>query len=54
MLTTFTVVDKDTKEKINYEDYKRLSNDEKAKYNVYPKLNVYQVFNVDQTNLKEA
>ena len=54
MLTTFTVVDKDTKEKINYEDYKRLSNDEKAQYNVYPKLNVYQVFNVDQTNLKEA
>ena len=54
MLTTFTVVDKDTKEKIKYEDYKNLSNEEKQLYNVYPKLNVFRVFNVAQTNLKEA
>ena len=54
MLTTFTVVDKDTKEKIKYEDYKNLSNEEKQQYNVYPKLNVFRVFNVAQTNLKEA
>lgn len=53
-ITTFTCVDKETKEKIKYDDYKRLSEEEKAKYNVYPKLSVYNVFNVDQTNLKEA
>ena len=53
-ITTFTCVEKETKEKIKYDDYKRLSEEEKAKYNVYPKLSVYNVFNVDQTNLKEA
>lgn len=53
-LTTFTVVDKETKEKIKYDDYRKLSEDEQKKYSVYPKLNVFNVFNVDQTNLKEA
>lgn len=53
-LTTFTVVDKDTKEKIKYDDYKKLSSEEQAKYAVYPKQHVYNVFNVDQTNIKEA
>lgn len=53
-ITTFTVVDKETKEKIKYDDYKRLSNEEKNNYSVYPKMQVYSVFNVDQTNLKEA
>lgn len=53
-LTTFTVVDKDTKEKIPYDDYKRLSEDDKQRYNVYPKMNVYNVFSVEQTNLREA
>ena len=53
-LTTFTVVDKDTKEKIKYDDYKKLSSEEQAKYTVYPKQHVYNVFNVDQTNIKEA
>lgn len=53
-LTTFTVVNPDTHEKIKYDDYKNLSNEEKEKYNVYPKLNVYNVFNVDQTNLQTA
>jgi len=54
MLTTFTVVDKETKERIKWEDYKRLSREEQEKYNVYPKLQVFRVFNVSQTNLKEA
>ena len=55
MLTTFTVVDKETKEKIRYDDYKQLSEDERERYNVYPKLSVFNVFNVAaQTNLKEA
>ena len=53
-ITTFTVVDKETKEKIKYDDYKQLSEDEKQKFAVYPKLNVFNVFNVDQSNMKEA
>ena len=54
-ITTFTVVDKETKEKIKYDDYKQMTEEERAKYNVYPKLQTYNVFNVEaQTNLKEA
>ncbi len=53
-LTSFTVVNRETREKIKYEDYKKLSEEEKKEYNVYPKLNVYNVLNVDQTNLKET
>lgn len=53
-ITTFTVVDKETKEKIKYDDFKQLSEEEKKGYNVYPKLQVYNVFNVAQTNLQEA
>ena len=54
MLTTFTCVNQETKERIKWEDYKLLSQEQREKYNVYPKLNVYQVFNVAQTNLKAA
>lgn len=32
----------------------KLSDEEKKEYNVYPKLNVYNVFNVAQTNLEQA
>lgn len=53
-ITVFSVVDKETKEKIKYDDYKRMNDEEREKYNVYPKLQVYNVFNVAQTNLKEA
>lgn len=53
-LTCFTVVDKDTKNKIKYEDYKQMSESEKEHYNVYPSTVVYNVFNIDQTNLQEA
>ena len=53
-ITTFSVVHAETKERIKYDDYKQLSEEERAKYNVYPKLQVYSVFNVQQTNLKEA
>ncbi len=53
-ITTFTVVDKETKEKIKMEDYRKLSSEEQKKYSVYPKLNVHNVFNVAQTNLREA
>ena len=53
-LTSFTVVNRETKEKIKYEDYKRLSEEEKKQYNVYPKLNVYNVFNVDRASVMVA
>lgn len=53
-LTTYTVVHKETKEKVKWETYKLLSEEEKAKYDVYPRRSVYKVFNIDQTNMKEA
>ena len=53
-LTTFTCVNRDTKEKIPWEDYKKLSDDYKKQYNVYPRQHVFRVFNIDQTNLKEV
>jgi len=54
LLTTFTCIHKETKEKIKYDDYKKLSDKEKEQYNVYPRMQVFRVFNVAQTNLKEA
>lgn len=54
MLTTFTCIHKETKEKIRFDDYKRMSDEEKERYNVYPKMQVFRVFNVEQTNLREA
>ncbi len=54
VLTAFTVINKETKERISYEDYRALDLDEKEKYKVYPKLLAYHVFNVSQSNLKEA
>lgn len=53
-ITTFTVVDKESKEKIKYEDYRRLSDEEKERYAVYPKLNVYNVFNVSRASVMVA
>ncbi|MGR5577153.1 zincin-like metallopeptidase domain-containing protein [Bacteroides thetaiotaomicron] len=53
-ITTFTCIDKDSHEKIKYDDYKQMSNEEKKNIAVYPKLQIYNVFNVGQTNLKEA
>ncbi len=54
-LTTFTVVNPQTKERIPYDDYRNLSKEEQAKYKVYPKLQVFNVFNVaGQTNIAET
>ena len=53
-LTTFTVVDKDTHAKIPWEDYKKLSKEEQKQYNVFPKNQVFNVFNVAQTNLQQV
>ena len=47
-------VNNDTKEKIKYEEYKKLSADEQSKYTVFPKMQVFNVFNIAQTNLQEA
>lgn len=46
-LTTFTVVNPETHEKIKYDDYKHLPEDEKSKYKVFPKLNVFNGFTMD-------
>lgn len=53
-ITTFTCIDKDSHERIKYDDYKQMSNEEKKNIAVYPKLQIYNVFNLEQTNLKEA
>ena len=53
-LTVFKVINPETKEKINYDDWKNLTQEERQKYNVYPKQQVYTVFNVGQTNIEQA
>jgi len=35
-------------------EYKKLSADEQAGYTVFPKMQVFNVFNIAQTNLQEA
>ena len=40
--------------KIKYDDYRLMAEERRKEYNVYPKLQVYNVFNVAQTNLQEA
>ena len=54
MLTTFTCIHKETKEKIKYYEYKKLSEKEQEQYNVFPRMQVFRVFNVAQTNLRET
>lgn len=53
-LTIFSVVNISTKERIKYDDWKMLSDQERANYNVYPKQQIYSVFNLDQTNIQDA
>lgn len=52
--TSFTVVNKETKEKIKIDDWKKLSKEEQQNYRIYPKQTVWPVFCVEQTNLREA
>ena len=54
MLTTFTCIHKETKEKIKYDEHKKLSEKEQEQYNVFPRMQVFRVFNVAQTNLRET
>ena len=51
--TVLKVVAEDGKE-IPFDQYKYLSDDGKKKYKVYPVTEVYDVFNIAQTNIAEA
>lgn len=53
-MTIFNVKDRKTGERISYDEYNGMSDDEKNGYNVYPNLKVFYVFNIDQTNLSET
>jgi len=53
-MNSVSVVHKETKQKISLDEYKKLSKDEQEQYRVYNNLKVYNVFNLDQTNLKES
>ena len=53
-LTQLNIVHRETKEKIKWADYQRLSSEEQQEYNLYHNRYVHFVFNVDQTNLQEA
>lgn len=48
-LTTFTCVHKETKEKIRYEEFRQMSEEQRKDYNVYPRLSIYNVFNIKHT-----
>lgn len=52
-LTTFTVIHSENKQKISYDDYKKLSDKEKSEYTVYPKLQVFNVFNIVHCRIYE-
>lgn len=52
-ITTFTCIDKDSHEKIKYDDYKQMSNEEKKNIAVYPKLQIYNVFNIVHCRIYE-
>lgn len=54
MLTTFTCIHKETKEKIKYDDYKKLSEKEQEQYNVFPRMQVFRVFNVARASVMVA
>ena len=49
----FSIQDKDGK-RIDRNEYRRLSEEDRAKYTVIPFLKAYNVFNVDQTDLEEV
>lgn len=51
-LTCFTCINRETKEKIRHDDFVKLPTEQKEKFDIYPKLVVYYVFNIAQTNIK--
>lgn len=54
ILVIFICVNKDTKQKIMWEEYKNLSDAEKENYDLFPRTRVFRVFNVEQTNIKDS
>ena len=53
-LSDYTIRHKDTKEKISYATFRQLSLGEKQEYFFRHYGKVYSVFNIEQTNIKEA
>lgn len=53
-VTTYSVINKETHEKITWESYKALSAEVKDNYFVYPRTLVFRVFNIAQTNMQET
>lgn len=53
-VTTFRYVNMKTNEKISYNDYQQMDTSARKDVYSYPRLQVYSVFNVSQTNMKEA
>lgn len=53
-LSNVSVVHVESGQKIKWSDYYNLSDDEKKDYHLYHHRIVYNVFNVDQTNMKEV
>lgn len=53
-LSAYTVVHSGTGEKIRYDDYKQLPEGKQKEYKVSLKQQVYNIFNVEQTNMQEA
>ena len=54
LLSQMNIVHQETKEKIKWSDYVNLTPEEQKEYNIYHNRRVHYVFNVDQTNMKEA
>lgn len=52
--TTYKIIHRETKETITMTEYLNLSEEEKKDYKVFPNQKVYNVFNIDQTNLSEV
>lgn len=50
----FTIRHTETREKITLDEYKNLSAEEKSHYTIRPFLVYHNVFNIDQTNLREV
>ena len=53
-LTKWNIVNKETRERIPLNDFIELPQEEKEKYDAYHYSKVYNVFNIDQSNLSEA
>ena len=53
-VSNFSIYNKKTRESISYQDYRLLSPEDQKDYKFRHYSNVYNVFNVEQTNIKDA